>query len=147
MEAFGTLSAILATKGFKVCSISPEATVYEAIENMAERNVGALLVMEGNDLLGIISERDYTRKVALKGKSSKQTPVREIMFSPVISVTPSHTVADTMRIMTENRIRHMPVLENNQVLGVISIGDLVNWIISSQNATISQMESYIRGEF
>ena len=147
MEAFGTVSAVLSNKGFTVCSISPEATVYEAIEIMAGKNVGSLLVMENDGLIGVVSERDYTRKIALKGKSSKQTPVREIMLTPVISATPAHTIADAMRIMTEHRIRHLPVLDNGKVVGVVSIGDCVNWIINTQTATINQMESYIRGEY
>ena len=136
MEAFGTISAVLSNKGTVICSISPDATVYQAIEIMAANNVGSLLVMERDQLIGIIS-----------GKSSKHTPVREIMFAPVISAGPDQTIADAMRIMTEHRIRHLPVLEGGRVVGVVSIGDCVNWIINSQSATITQMESYIRGEY
>jgi CBS domain-containing protein len=143
----GNLSAVLNQKGNQVWSIRPEATVFEAIELMAGKNVGALLVMEGSNLVGIISERDYTRKVALKGKASKQTSVREIMFSPVISATPEHTVEEAMRLMTEHRIRHLPVLDSDKVTGIVSIGDLVNWTISAQTATISHLESYIAGQY
>lgn len=147
MEDFGTLSAILANKRHRVFHITPDTTVFEAIRVMAERNVGALLVMDHKHLVGIVSERDYTRKIALRGRSSKQTFVKEIMLSPVITMTPANTVAECMRIMTSNKIRHVPVVEGESVVGVVSIGDLVNWIISAQTATISQMESYIRGEF
>ena len=147
MTMNGNLSAVLSHKGDQVWSINPEATVFDAIEMMAGKNVGALLVMEGQNLLGIISERDYTRKVALKGKASKQTLVREIMYSPVISATPEQTVEEGLRSMTEHRIRHLPVLEGDRVIGIVSIGDLVNWTISAQTATISHLESYIAGQY
>ena len=136
---------ILNVKGTSAWSIGPEATVYEAIQMMADKNVGALLVMEGTKLVGIISERDYTRKVVLKGRSSKQTPVREILSGRVIGVSPRHTVEECMRLMTDHRIRHLPVLEGEKVAGVISIGDLVNWIISAQTTTIEQLQTYITG--
>ena len=112
---------------------------------MAEKNVGALLVIDGDKLLGIISERDYTRKVALKGRSSKDTSVKDILSGNVVQVTPDHTVEDCMRLMTEHRVRHLPVLEGGKILGVISIGDLVNSIISAQHSTIHQLETYITG--
>jgi CBS domain-containing protein len=141
----GTIHEILNQKGSHAWSIGPEATVFEAIGLMAEKNIGALLVVRTGKLIGILSERDYTRKIALQGKSSKQTKVREIISGRVISVTPLHTVEDCMRLMTEHRIRHLPVLQDDQILGVISIGDLVNWIISAQTTTIQQLQTYIAG--
>ncbi len=146
MTEFGTkIGAILKKKAGQVWSTTPDSSVYEAIEMMALKQVGALPVIARNELLGIISERDYARKVILKGKSSKDTPVAEIMSSPVISVSPQHTVGDCMRIITDNRIRHLPVVESNAVVGLISIGDLVNWVISEQQETIRHLEAYISG--
>lgn len=141
----GSISEILHTKGHQAWAITPDATVFEAIQRMAEKNVGALLVTENEKLIGIISERDYTRKVALKGKSSKDLHVREILSGDITSVTPGHSIEDCMRLMTETRIRHLPVLEGDRIVGVISIGDLVNWIISAQTSTIRQLETYISG--
>ncbi len=141
----GTISEILNYKGRQVFSISPEATVFDAIQMMADKNVGALLVTEAGKLVGIISERDYTRKVALKGKTSKQVAVREILSGQVIHVGLSSTVEECMRLMTEHRIRHLPVLDAGKIAGVVSIGDLVNWIISAQNSTIHQLQTYISG--
>jgi CBS domain-containing protein len=112
---------------------------------MAEKNIGSLLVMSGGKLLGVFTERDYSRKIALQGKSSKDTRVREIISTQVVSVTPQHSIEDCMKLMTENRVRHLPVLEGEKVVGIISIGDLVNWIISAQSAAIAQMEQYIAG--
>ena len=112
---------------------------------MADKNIGALLVTQNDQLVGIISERDYTRKVMLKGRSSKDTPVRDILSGHVIHVTPDHTVDDCLRLMTEHRVRHLPVLDGQKIAGVISIGDLVNWIISAQSSTIHQLETYITG--
>jgi CBS domain-containing protein len=112
---------------------------------MAEKNVGALLVMSGGMLAGVFSERDYTRKVALHGKTSRETRVWEIMSDELITVTPDDSVEDCMKLMTEKRVRHLPVLDGNRVAGIVSIGDLVNWIISAQNAAIEQMEQYIAG--
>src|ERR1035441_2313014 len=145
MNPNATISEILSHKGTSAGSISPEATVFEAIQMMADKNVGALLVIENNKLVGIISERDYTRKVVIKGKSSKTTAVKEILSSHVIHVTPSHTVEECMRLMTDHRFRHLPVLDGDKIVGVISIGDLVNWIISAQHTTISQLQTYITG--
>jgi len=147
MQTNGTISAILQHKTPDIWSIAPEATVFDAISIMADKNVGALLVMSGGKLLGVISERDYTRKIALKGRSSKETAVQEILSTPIISATPCHTIEDCMRLMTVHRVRHLPVLDRDTVLGIVSIGDLVNWIISAQTQTISQLESYITGQY
>jgi CBS domain-containing protein len=141
----GSISEILDHKGSKVWTISPEATVFEAIQLMSDKNIGAVLVTEGDRLVGIISERDYTRKVALKGKTSKELRVHEIIPESVLSVTPQHTVEECMRLMTERRVRHLPVLESDRILGIVSIGDLVNWIIGAQSSTIHQLETYISG--
>lgn len=145
MNPSGTIGEILNTKGSQVWSISRDKTVFDAIELMAEKNIGALLVIEAGKLVGILTERDYTRKIALKGKSSKQTAVKEIVSGEVIHVTPEHTVEECMRLMTDNRVRHLPVLENDKIVGVVSIGDLVNWIISAQSSTIQQLQTYIAG--
>ncbi len=142
-----TIQSILQDKGTEVWTISPDATVFEAIQLMAERNVGALLVLSGNQLLGVISERDYTRKVAIMGKNSRETRVREILSTPCISASPFHTVEDCMRLMTNHRVRHLPVLEGQKVTGIVSNGDLVNWTISAQNEAIHQLESYITGQY
>jgi CBS domain-containing protein len=139
--------SLLKHKGHFVWHVSPEACVYDAIELMAEKHVGALMVVAEGKLVGVISERDYARKVILQGKLSKETPVREIMSSPAISVTPDQTVEDSMRIMTENHIRHLPVADNGEVVGVVSIGDLVKWMISAQQQTISQLHNYINSQY
>jgi CBS domain-containing protein len=141
----GTISEILTQKGSQVWTVSPDTMVFDAIQLMADKNIGALLVTDHSRLLGILSERDYTRKIALKGKSSKQTPVREIISGKVISVSPSHTVEDCMRLMTDHRVRHLPVLSGDKILGIVSIGDLVNWTISAQTTTIHQLQTYITG--
>ncbi len=139
------ISTLLHNKTAPLWSIAPEATVFEAIKLMAEKNIGSLLVMSGGKLAGVFTERDYSRKIALQGKSSKDTRVREIVSSQVVSVTPHHSIEDCMKLMTENRVRHLPVMEDEKVVGLVSIGDLVNWIISAQNAAIAQMEQYIAG--
>jgi CBS domain-containing protein len=125
--------------------VTPESTVLEAIQMMADKNVGALLVTKEGRLLGVLSERDYTRKIVLKGRSSKDTPVRDILSGHVVSASPDHTVDECLRLMTEHRIRHLPVMDGTKILGVISIGDLVNCIISAQSSTIQQLETYITG--
>lgn len=145
MTPSGNIREILSHKGGSVWTISPESTVFQAIEIMADKNVGALLVTDGGRLVGIISERDYTRNVILKGRSSKDTAVKQILSGNVIRVTADHTVEECMRLMTEHRVRHLPVVEGDRILGVVSIGDLVNWIISAQSSTISQLETYITG--
>ena len=145
MNPNDTIQNILSFKGRQIWSVSPDATVFHAIQIMAEKNVGALLVMQGEKLVGIISERDYTRKVALRGKASKDTAVREILSGHVVHVMPNHTVEECMRLMTDHRIRHLPVLEGDKVIGIVSIGDLVNWIISAQTTTIQQLQTYITG--
>lgn len=147
INAVGNAEAILRHKPQQIHTIAPERTVYEAIEMMAEKNIGALPVVAEGKIVGIVSERDYTRKVVLKGKSSKQTPVRDIMNSPVIPVAPSNSVEDCLRLMSDRRIRHLPVMDGEQLIGIISIGDLVNWVISAQAETINQLQSYISGQY
>jgi len=145
MKTSVPISALLHHKGATVWQIAPEATVFDAIKLMADKNIGALPVMSHGRLAGIFTERDYTRKIALAGKTSKQTLVKEIISTDVVTVDPQESVEECMRLMTEHRIRHLPVLQNDEVVGIISIGDLVNYTISAQDAMIAQMESYIGG--
>ena len=140
-----TIEQLLMAKGGSIWSVDPEASVYRAIELMAEKEIGALLVTRDDEVLGVLSERDYARKVLLKGRSSRDTLVSEIMSSPVIFARPQQTVEQCMALMTEERIRHLPVSDGNRLLGVISIGDLVKAIIADQQELIEQLEHYIRG--
>jgi len=140
-----TVTQLLRTKGQQVLSVAPDIPVFEALEVMADKNVGALLVVEGERLVGVFSERDYARKVILKGKSSKDTPVREIMSSHVLYVRPEQTIEDCMALMTDKRVRHLPVMEEGRVVGVISIGDVVKAIIAEQEFIIEQLQNYITG--
>jgi CBS domain-containing protein len=139
------LGQLLDSKGRTVHAIAPGASVIDAIRSMAENHVGALLVMQGQELAGIVSERDYARKVILLGRSSSTTAVREIMSSPVVTLSPDSTVDAAMRLMTERRIRHLPVVTAGRVVGVVSIGDLVKCVIEDQRHTIDDLSSYIRG--
>ena len=144
MKITDTIGLVLKHKGDNsILSISPEQSVYEAIKKMAEHNIGALLVMSNNRLVGILSERDYVRKTVLHGKSSHDMPVKEIMTERVICVQPNRTTDECMALMTEKRVRHLPVIENDKLIGVVSIGDLVKETISEQQFMIEQLESYI----
>lgn len=147
MKISGTLRDLLRYKGSDVWSIDPDASVYHAVEVMADKRAGALLVLSGAEMVGVISERDYTRKVVLKGRSSKETRVREIMSSPVVFAEPDREIDESMKTMTDHRIRHLPVVDGGRVIGVVSIGDLVHWIISIQDHTIQQLEGYITGQY
>lgn len=136
---------LIAEKGNQVHAIGPDEPVLAAVQSMADRYIGALLVMRGDELVGIVSERDYARKIVLKGRSSSATPVRDIMTSPVISVSPSDTVDTCMRLCTDSRVRHLPVVDGGRVIGVVSIGDLVKAVISEQGEQIEQLQRYIAG--
>lgn len=136
---------ILQAKGSQVWSIPPDRSVFDALTLMAEKNVGALVVLDGDRVVGIISERDYARKVILKGKSSKEIPVREIMTSPVVCIRPEQSMEECMALMTDKHVRHLPVAENNRLVGLISIGDVVKAIIEEKEFIIGQLENYITG--
>lgn len=147
MATGSTVRPVLKAKGSLVWSVAPEAMVFEAIKMMAEKSVGALLVISGSQPVGMISERDYARKVILQGKASKDTPVSEIMSSPLIVVTPDYTVDECFYLMTAHRIRHLPVMEDNQLAGMLSIGDLVRATVAAQKATIDQLTQYVLGRY
>ena len=147
MKPTAKIESLLAAKGGEVYTIGPAATVFDAIAMMAEKGVGALLVLDAGRLAGIVSERDYTRKVILKGRSSKEERVEEIMTVDVVTCSPEHTVEEAMRVMTERHVRHLPIVEGGRVAGVVSIGDLVKWTISAQEETIAHLTSYISGSY
>ena len=141
------VDSLLVNKGNDIWSITPGASVYEALEMMAEKNVSGLLIMEDEKLVGIFTERDYARKLILKGRFSKDTQVSDLMTTNVLYVEPSNTVEDCMKLMTDKRIRHLPVLEDGKLVGILTIGDLVKQIISEQESTIHQLENYISGGY
>jgi len=147
MRLSDAVDLILKQKGHDIWSVSPDQSVYEAVKEMSDKGAGALLVISDGVLVGIVSERDYARKVILKGRSSKETPVKDIMTSPVVYVNQRNTLDECMSIMTKHRIRHLPIMEDEHVLGIVSIGDLVKWIISEQEVTIRQLEHYITGKY
>lgn len=147
MDVSGTIEGILSQKGSEIFAISPDTSVYAAIELMAQKNVGALVIVENGTLVGLLSERDYTRKITLRGKRSRETPVREIMSANLTTVSPREPVENCLRMMTEKRIRHLPVVDGDMLRGIISIGDLVKWVIASQSATIAHLERYISGGY
>jgi CBS domain-containing protein len=147
MEIADPIHSILKSKNPELWTTVPECTVFDAIKEMSEKNVGALPVVDGDKLVGIVSERDYTRKVILKGKSSRETAVKEIMTTSLVTITARDSVAKSMQIMTESRLRHLPVLEDEKLIGIVTIGDLVKWTISAQGAIIDQLEGYIQGGY
>lgn len=144
---FDTVGSILGRKRREIWSVTPRASVYSAIALMAEKSIGAVLVMEDGKLLGIVSERDYARKVILQGRSSKETRVDEVMTRDLIVVTAQNTVDECMIVMTERRVRHLPVLDRGNLVGIVSIGDLVNAVISDQAHTIAQLQTYIGAKY
>lgn len=144
-DTMTTVAQVLQEKGFNIWSISPDATVYDALKLMAEKDIGALLVLEGSRLVGILSERDYARKIILRGKTSKETLVREIMSGELVCVRPEQTIEECMALMTARHVRHLPVLEEDHLIGVISIGDVVKVVISEKEFLIQQLEHYITG--
>lgn len=141
----GAVRKILESKGNKIFSVTPFTTVYHALEIMVEKNISSLVVVENEKLIGIFSEKDYARKVILKGKSSRETPIRDIMSDNVITVTPDDTIDECMMLMTGKFIRHLPVVENDKLIGIVSIGDVVKYIIEEQKFIINNMEHYITG--
>jgi CBS domain-containing protein len=140
------VSQLLQMKGHQIYAVAPDDSVYEAVRRMSEFGVGALVVLDGETLAGIVSERDYARKVVLQGRLSKETPVADIMTRSVVTAAPAQTVRDCMKLMTERKIRHLPVVEDGRVIGMLSIGDLVKQIITTQQAQIEQLQNYIAGQ-
>jgi CBS domain-containing protein len=147
MEINGTVYDILHNKGGQICITSPNDTVYEAIHQMGEKNIGALVVMENDQVIGVVSERDYSRKVVLQGRTSRDTKVGEIIVRPAVTVRSKDGIETCMELMTRHRIRHLPVVDDGQLMGVVSMGDLVNWVMLSQESTIHQLQGYIAGDY
>ena len=147
MEIQGTVHDILQSKGGMVLTTTPQCTVYEAIGLMGEHNIGALVVVENDQVVGVLSERDYSRKVVLQGRTSRDTLVDDILSRPAITVEPADSIETCMKLMTNRRIRHLPVVENGRLVGLVSMGDLVNWVIQTQRHTILQLQGYISGEY
>lgn len=147
MNRTDAISSVLNRKGREVFSIPPSTCVYDALEIMADREVGAIIVMEDGRLAGVVSERDYARKVILQGRSSRDTAVSEIMTEDLVTVTPRHTIDECLKLMTDHRVRHLPVMDGGVVAGVVSLGDLVKWIISAQEEEIQHLHAYITGGY
>jgi CBS domain-containing protein len=147
MEVPGTIRSILEAKGSQVWTTTRDTLVYDALTLMGEKNVGALVAVEGDEVVGLVSERDYSRKVVLRGRTSRETRVGEILSQPVITVPPDHGIGACMALMTLHRIRHLPVIENDRLAGLVSMGDLVKYVIESQQQTISQLHGYITGKY
>ena len=147
MEISGSIRQILASKGSDVSTTTPETLVFEALTLMGEKDIGALVVMEGPTVVGVFSERDYSRKVILQGKTSRSTRVGEILSRPAISIAPDDSIEECMARMTLNRIRHLPVLDGDSLVGLVSIGDVVNWIMRAQRHAIQQLTGYLRGQY
>jgi CBS domain-containing protein len=143
----GRVADLLSAKGREVHTVSPGATVYDAVNRMVQHNVGSLLVVEGDEIHGIITERDYLREIVLKGRTSRETPVRDVMTTRVVCVEPGHTIESCMAIMTEKRIRHLPVLEDGRLTGLISVGDVIKRLSLDQKAEIRYLTDYITGKY
>lgn len=147
MEIHGTVRDILQNKGGEVWTTTPESTVYDAIGLMGEKNIGALVALENGEVVGVLSERDYSRKVVLQGRTSRDTLVGDILSRPAITVDCGDSIETCMQLMTSRRIRHLPVVEDGALVGLVSMGDLVNWVMQSQRHTIQQLQGYISGEY
>jgi CBS domain-containing protein len=147
MNISDSVRLLLEHKGHEVHTVTPEMTVFEAVELLAAKNVGALVAVSGGRVVGMLSERDYTRKLVLRGRSSKETLVRDVLSAPVHTVTPDDSVEDCMRLMLAHRVRHLPVLEGGKLVGVLSIGDLVNWTIMAQSQEIDQLKTFVTGQY